>query len=60
MVTKDGGPFVELVAAQQKSGMDFEKAAAIRRELGLDGLSVSVPADFDNPAFSCQSLGLPD
>ena len=38
VVTKHGGPFVELVAARQTGGMDFEKAALVRRQLGLDKL----------------------
>ena len=38
--------------------MDFEKAAIVRRAFGLDGLKVSVPPDFDDPAFSRQVLGL--
>ncbi len=60
VVTKHGRPFVELLAAQRASGMDFEKAAIVRRELGLDVLDVRVPADFDDPAFSRRVLGLPD
>ena len=58
VVTKHGRPFVELVSAQRVGGMDFEKAAMIRRALGLDGLKVSLPANFDDPAFSRQVLGL--
>ncbi len=38
--------------------MDFEKAAMIRRGLGLDGLEVRLPPDFDDPAFSRQVLSL--
>ncbi len=60
VVTKHGRPFVELVAAQRASGMDFEKAAIVRRELGLDGVAIRVPADFDDPTFSRRVLGLPD
>lgn len=60
IVTKHGRPFVELVAARQASGMDFEKAAVVRRELGLDGLAIRLPPDFDDPAFSRQVLGLID
>jgi len=60
VVTKHGRPFVELVPAQTASGMDFEKAAIVRRELGLDGLDVRLPPDFDDPAFSLQVLGLSD
>jgi prevent-host-death family protein len=58
VVTKHGRPFVELVSAQTALGMDFEKAAIIRRQLGLDGLKVSLPPNFDDPAFSQQVLGL--
>ncbi len=60
IITKHGRPFVELVAASQTSGMDFEKAAEIRRKLGLDGLKVRLPPNFDDPAFSRDVLGLPE
>lgn len=60
VVTKHGRPFVELVPAHRTSGMDFDKAAAVRRKLGLDGLKVSSPPDFDDPAFSRRVLGLSD
>ncbi len=60
VVTKHGRPFVELVPAQKASGMDFEKAAIVRRELGLDGLKVSSPPNFDDPAFSWHVVGLQD
>jgi len=58
VVTKHGRPFVELISAQRAFGMDFEKAAMIRRDLGLDGLKVSLPPSFDDPAFSREVLGL--
>ncbi len=60
VVTKHGRPFVALVAAHRASGMDFEKAAVVRRELGLEGLNIMLPPDFDDPAFSRRVLGLPD
>ncbi len=60
VVTKHGRPFVELVCALPAAGMDFDKAAVVRRALGLDGLTVTLPADFDDPAFSRQVLGLAD
>ncbi len=60
VVTKHGRPFIELVPAQKTSGMDFDKAALVRRDLGLDGLAVTLPPDFDDPAFSRQVLGLSD
>lgn len=52
VVTKDGRPFVETVPAQRAAGMDFAKAALICRALGIDGLHIEVPADFDDPGFS--------
>ena len=60
VITKHGRPFVELVPARIATGMDFEKAASVRRELGIDGLKVDLPPDFDDPAFSRQVLGLQD
>lgn len=60
VVTKYGRPFVELVSAQRASGMDFDKAALVRRELGLDGLKVILPGNLDDPAFSRHVLGLED
>ena len=58
VVTKDGRPFVEMVPAQRAAGMDFAKAALIRRALGIDGLHIEMPADFDDPGFSRDVLGL--
>ena len=60
VITRQGRPLVELVSAQRTSGMDFEKAEKVRRALGFDGLTVRLPADFDDPAFSRHGLGLPD
>ena len=60
VVTKHGRPFIELISAQRTSAMDFEKAAAVRRELGLDELKVSVSPAFDDPALGRQVLGLDD
>ena len=58
VVTKHGRPFIEFIPAQKTGGMDFEKAARVRRELGIDGLTVQLPDNFDDPAFSRQVLGL--
>jgi antitoxin (DNA-binding transcriptional repressor) of toxin-antitoxin stability system len=58
VVIRHGRPFVELVSAESTFGMDFEKAAIIRRTLGLDGLKVDLPPNFDDPAVSRQVLGL--
>jgi prevent-host-death family protein len=60
VVTKHGRPFVELVSARIKAGMDFEKAAVVRHELGLDGIKPTLPPHFDDPVFSRQVLGLDD
>ncbi len=60
IVTKHGRPFIELVPAQGAAGMDFAGAEIVRRELGLDGVTVAVPPEFDDPAFSREVLGLPD
>jgi len=43
VVTKHGRPFVELIAV---------KAASVRQALGIDGLKVTLPDSFDDPAFS--------
>lgn len=41
----------------ESSGLDFDKAA-VRCDLGLDGLHVTVPPGFDDPAYSREVLGL--
>ena len=40
--------------------MDFGKAEAVRRALGLDRVELSVSPEFDDPASSRQVLGLDD
>lgn len=60
VVTKHGRPFVELIRARPSAGMDLVKAAIVRRALGLDGVQLTVPPDFDEPAFSRRVLGLED
>ncbi|MFL6861411.1 MAG: type II toxin-antitoxin system Phd/YefM family antitoxin [Allosphingosinicella sp.] len=60
VVTKHGRAFVELVPARPKGGHDFAKAAAVRESLGLSGVTVALPDDFDDPAFSRRVLGLED
>ncbi len=56
-MAKRAFPFDTEVAFQRASGMDFDKVDRIRRELGLNGLTVMLPPDFDDPAFSRQVLG---
>lgn len=58
VITKDGRRFVEIIPAHGAAGMDFAKAALIRRALGIDGLHVDLPAYFDDPEFSRHVLGL--
>jgi len=58
VVTKRGQPFIELVPARKKGGMDFEAADKIRKELGLDQIVDAWPEEFDDPAFSRAVLGL--
>ena len=58
VVTKDDRPFVEMVPAQRGVGMDLANAALIHRALGINGLHVGPPPDFDDPGFSRHMLGL--
>ena len=58
VATKDGRLFVEMVPAQGAAGMDFAKAPPVRRALGIDDPNVGFPAEFDDPGFSRQVLGL--
>lgn len=63
VVTKYCRPFVELVAARPAGpGFDLVKLAAIRKRLGIDGVTAEEawPEHFDDPAFSRQVLGLKD
>lgn len=58
VVARHGRPFLELISAHTASGMGFEKAAIVRRELGLDGLNARLPPDFDDPAIGRRVIGL--
>ena len=60
VITKHGHPFVELISAQAPAGTDADRAAEIRQSLGLDGITVRIAADFDDPVFSQEVLGLRD
>jgi len=60
-ITRYGKPFVELVPARPPEVEPFfAKVERIQKELGLDGLKVDWPDDFDDPAFSRRVLGLED
>ncbi len=60
VITKYGQPFIEFVVAKKSIGIDSERANQIRKELGIDGLTVDLPDNFNDPAFSRQVLGLDD
>ncbi len=60
VITKQGRPFLELVLARGVGGMSDERAAAVRRELGLEGLTVRFSPEFDDPAFSRAVLRVAD
>lgn len=58
VITKHGDPVVELVRFQHKGGIDFDKLESAHRRLGLPDDMEEWPAEFDDPAFSRQVLGL--
>lgn len=58
VVTKNGQPFIEMVPAKLRGGMDFERAREVSRKLGLDRAGLEVPDHFNDPAYSRQVLGL--
>ena len=60
VITKRSKPFIELVPARPATGFDPERAAQVRKELGLDGVTLKLPDNFDDPAFSRAVLGLTD
>ncbi|MET0179909.1 MAG: type II toxin-antitoxin system prevent-host-death family antitoxin [Novosphingobium sp.] len=58
VVTKNGTPFIEMVLARKRGGIDWAKAKEVARELGLDSADFELPPGFDDPAFSRRVLGL--
>jgi prevent-host-death family protein len=62
VVTKNGEPFVQLVPAKRKGGVDWDKLAEARRKNGLEDVDPEAlwPPEFDDPAFSRRVLGLED
>lgn len=59
-IMQDGRVIVEIVSPRKEPGIDFDKVAAVRKQLGLDGISVTLGPEFDDPAYSRQVLGLDD
>ncbi len=64
VITRNGEPDVELVRYRKRGGIDFDRLEAARRRLGIEDASPEEVeawmADFENPAFSRQVLGLDD
>ena len=60
VITKHGVPFVEIVAVKASRGTNWERGAERRRQLGLENHGLSLPDNFDDPAFSRKVLGLED
>ena len=58
IITKHRRPVVELVRCDPRSGIDFEKLEAARRQLGIEGGGDGWPEEFNDPAFSRKVLGL--
>ena len=60
VITKDGEPAVELVRCpkRKRGGIDFDKLEATCKRLGLSGDGERWPEEFNDPAFSRQTLGL--
>ena len=65
VITKRGEPAVELVACpKRRGGIDFEKLKAACKRAGIEQIppdeARKLFAEFDDPAFSREVLGLPD
>ena len=60
IITRHGHPAVELVRCERRGGIDFDKLDVARRRLGLEQHGDRWPAEFDDPAYSRQVLGLND
>ena len=65
VITKRGTPVAELVACSKKwGGLDLKKLTADCKRLGIEQMppkeARKLLAEFDDPAFSREVLGLPD
>ena len=61
VLTRFGKEVAELCKpGPKKGGFDFEKAARIAAQLGIEQGSLKLPDYFDDPAFSRSVLGLDD
>ena len=67
VITKRGAPAAELIACpkrKRRGGIDFEKLEAACKRAGIEQIppdeARKLFAEFDDPAFSREVLGLPD
>lgn len=61
-ITKNGKPVAELVAPPVKKGFDWERAEQVRKELGIEQVTLDDEwmKSFNDPAFSREVLGIGD
>ena len=59
-ITKYGQPFAEIVPPTRKNKLDFEALAAYKKEMGWEDGALTLPNNFNDPAFSRKVLGLED
>ena len=58
IITRHGHPSAVLVRCDPHGGIDFDKLAAARQRLGVEGDGEGWPEEFSDPAFSRKVLGL--
>ena len=58
VVTRHGRPVVEIKAISSQGGIDFQKLDELRRQFGIVESDQEWPAEFDDPKFSREVLGL--
>lgn len=60
ILTRNGRVVAEITPPPplKKGGFDFERAAIVRKELGLDKVKLPWPDHFDDASFSREVLGL--
>lgn len=61
IVTRHGKPVARIMGmGAEDGGVDWQKAAAVRAELGIAAADTGWLDDFDDPAFSRAVLGITD
>lgn len=59
VVTKHGHPFIELVPAKARAGIDWDRLAQVRKAHGVEDVALNLDLEaFNDPAFSRRVLGL--